>query len=210
MILADPIPRQSFSPDQTASQDDIERQGSLVLPGYGWERYLELDKLFQDSGVRVRYLDYFIEIKAPISESHEEKKIHVSRLVEAWCLDRDIEMFGRGSATLKIPEEAGGEPDESYYFHKKKERPDLVIEIALSSGGLSKRAFYAKFQIPEIWIWRNGDLEVHLLNSDSGSYERSSSSQVLEGIDMEALNECSKLPSINQAVKEFRKLTSGN
>ena len=180
-----------------------------MLPGYTWAQYVSLDELFQDSGVRVRFLDHHIEIIAPISEAHEVRKIHVSCCVEAWCLDRNIEIFGRGSTTLKIVEEAGGEPDESYCFHEPKPRPDLVIEIALTSGGLSKRAFYAKFEVPEIWIWRNNRLEVHVFDETAETkYVEAESSLQLPEIDLKAIEKCATLPSINQAVREFRKLTS--
>lgn len=199
--------RQRFRPGEPVSLSDIERQGSLVLPGYSWDHYLSLGGLFQDSGVRVRFLDNFLEIRAPISEAHEERKTHIGCLIEAWCVARDIEIFGRGSATLKIPEEAGGEPDESYCFHDKKPRPDLVIEVALTSGGLSKRAFYAKFQIPELWVWRDERLELHVFDKAAGEYREAVASVALEGIDHAAVADCSALPSINQALREFRKRT---
>ncbi|MEM1296839.1 MAG: Uma2 family endonuclease [Verrucomicrobiota bacterium] len=208
--------RKRFDPSTQATPDEYEAQGSLVLPGYTWKQYLSLDQLFHGSGVRVRFLEHHLEIMPPISESHETKKVHVSRLMEvhvsrlmeAWCLDRDIELFGRGSTTLKIPEEAGGEPDESYCIGRAKNRPDLVIEIALTSGGLSKRAFYAKFQVPELWIWRNQQLKVHVFDEKSGSYEEAPESSQLPGIDLKAIETCANLPSINQAVRDFRKLTS--
>jgi hypothetical protein len=78
---------------------NLEDQTSLVLPRYSWAHYESLDDLFHGTGVRVRFLDHHLEIMAPISESHEERKIHVSCLVETWCLDRDVELFGRRSAT---------------------------------------------------------------------------------------------------------------
>jgi len=187
----------------------FENQGSLVLPGYTWAHYMSLDELFQDSGVRVRFLDHYLEIMAPISEPHEHRKSHVATLLETWCIDRDIELFMRGSTTLKIPEEAGGEPDESYCFHEQKPRPDLVLEIALTSGGLSKRAFYAKFEIPELWIWREDRLEVHVWNAAARTYAASPVSVQLPGIDLAAIQVCALLPSINQAVREFRKRTTG-
>ena len=187
---------------------EFERQGSLVLPSRSWNDYEELDELFQDTGVRVRFLHHYIEIMAPISEPHESRKKHIGCLVEAWCVDRDIEIFGRGSTTLKIPQEAGGEPDESYCFHENKKRPDLAIEIALTSGGLSKRAFYAQFEVPELWIWRNERLEVHVFDEASRDYQEAESSAILKGIDVQAVAQCAALPSINKALKEFRRRTS--
>lgn len=198
-------PAASFPSPAIESPRDYGAQNPLVLPGYSWEHYRSLADLFQGTSVRVRFLDHRIEIMPPISETHEERKVHIGRLVDAWCLDRDIECFGRGSATMEIPDTAGGEPDESYYFGEKKGRPDLVIEIALTSGGLSKRAFYAKFQVPELWIWRKNRLEVHVFDEGSNQWAETRESRVLPGIPIDAIEACATLPSITQAVREFRK-----
>lgn len=193
-----------LSPEHPDLIGEIVAQSPLVVYAT-WERYINLDLEFQDSGTRVRFLKPLLEIMPPISEDHEEKKKHHACLIEAWCIDRGIELFGRGSTTLKIEGEAGGEPDESYCFDTPKKRPDLAIEIALTSGGLSKRAFYARFEVPEIWIWRAGKLEVHAL--ENGDYFEVAESRVLPGLDIAALEECAGLPSITQAVKAFREKT---
>ena len=44
-----------------------------------------------------------------------------------------------------------------------KKYPDIVLEIALTSCGLAKREIYRRFAIPEVWIWRHGQLEIDLL-----------------------------------------------
>lgn len=183
----------------------IGDQASLVLQGYSWEQYLSIDELFSESGVRVRFLDHFLEIMAPVSLQHENRKSNLGCLVESWCLDKGIEFMVWGNTTLTNPEKSGGEPDESYCFHEKKEFPDLVIEVALTSGGLSKRAFYATFGIPELWIWREDDLEIHEFNDESGEYDRVSASVVLPGIDTGALVECARMEFASQAIREFRK-----
>lgn len=191
------------------SRLDLENQRPLVLEGYTWEQYLSLDELFQDSGVRVRYLDHHIEIMPPISESHEEKKSNLGRLLEAWCLDHGVEFWARGSMTLTKLKEAGGEPDECYHFRTKKEYPDLAIEVALTSGGLSKRAFYAKFPIPELWIWRGGALEVWVFHTESGGYDRRETSEVLPGIDLAALARCATIERTSEAIRAFRREVAG-
>lgn len=191
------------------SRADLENQRPLVLEGYTWEQYLSLDELFQDSGVRVRYLDHCIEIMPPVSEPHEEKKSNIACLLEAWCLDQGVEFWARGSMTLTKPKEAGGEPDECYHFHTKKEYPDLAIEVALTSGGLSKRAFYAKFPVPELWIWRQGALEVWVFNQETGSYDRRVASDVLPGIDLAALARCAQIERTSEAIRTFRREAGG-
>ena len=190
---------------QKLIEKGLEEQGSLVLPGYSWEQYLSIEQLFSDSGVRVRFLNGYLEIMAPVSLLHENRKSNLGRLVEAWCLEQEIQFMICGNATLRQPEKAGGEPDESYYFHEKKEWPDLVIEVALTTGGLSKRAFYESFKIPELWIWRNDDLEMYQFDSHSGEYQKISASVILPGIDIATLVECSRMDFASQAIIEFRK-----
>jgi len=97
-----PGERKRFSPNEPAKPEEFEAQGPLVVPAT-WEMYETLDAVFQDTGSRVRFLDHYLEIMPPISRRHESRKIHISCLLEAWCLDRDIELFGWGSTTLKIP-----------------------------------------------------------------------------------------------------------
>lgn len=191
------------------SRADLENQRPLVLEGYTWEQYLSLDELFQDSGVRVRYLDQHIEIMPPVSEPHEQKKSNIACLVEAWCLDHDMEFWARGSMTLIKAKEAGGEPDECYHFRSKKEYPDLVIEVALTSGGLSKRAFYAKFPIPELWIWRQNTLEIWVFNPETAGYERRAASKVLPSIDLVALARCAQIEQTSEAIRMFRREVAG-
>jgi len=180
-------------------------QAPLVLSGYTWAQYQSIEELFSDSGVRVRFLDHQIEIMAPVSEEHEERKSHLGRLVEVWCLYQGIRFCIRGNTTLLRPENAGGEPDESYCFGEKKTIPDLAIEVALTSGGLSKRAFYAKFAVPELWIWRRHRLEVFVWEAATASYAPSTASLVLPGLDLSLLEECARMDYASDAIREFDK-----
>jgi Uma2 family endonuclease len=180
-------------------------QAPLVLSGYTWEQYQSIEELFSGSGVRVRFLDHELEIMAPVSEEHEERKSHLGCLVETWCSHRGMRFFIRGNTTMTRPGEASGEPDESYCFGEKKPVPDLVIEVALTSGGLSKRAFYQKFGVPELWIWRQDRLEVFCWNPTTRDYTPSGESRVLPGLDLGALAECARMDCASDALTEFRK-----
>jgi hypothetical protein len=62
----------------------------------------------------------------------------------------------------------------------------------------------AKFEIPELWIWRDERLELHVFDEEAGDYREAAASVVPEGIDLAALAACPGLPSINQALREFR------
>lgn len=198
----EPLPRTyRFSRTCPETASDLEKQSPLVLLAT-WQRYQELDAIFHGTGTRVRFLHPLLEIMSPISRDHETLKKHHACLVEAWCADQDIDLIGVGSATMKIENEAGGEPDESYFIGEPKDRPDLVIEVALTSGGLSKREFYAQFKVPELWIWRDGKLKVHVF--EDGTYIESAKSKVLPRLDLGLVAECAALPKMNQAIRTFR------
>lgn len=182
----------------------LQEQNSLLLSGYTWQQYLSIEKCFEETGTQVRFLHGQLEIMPPVSEHHEERKSHLGRLIEAWCLEKDIDFFTRGNFTMAKPEESGGEPDESYSFGEKKKWPDLVVEVALTSGGLSKRKFYATFPVPELWIWRKDQLEVHLYNEGTSEYEKAEESVSLAGINLDWLVECSMIPATSQAIRAFR------
>ena len=188
-----------------AEVPDYSGQSPLVLPGYLWEHYTSLADLFEDTGVRVRFLNNHIEIMPPISEGHESRKRSIGYLVETWCIEKEIDVYAHASTTLKKEGEGGGEPDESYCFHENKDCPDLAIEIALTSGGLSKRKFYQVFQVPEVWIWRQEKLEVFVLG-ENGEYQAATESSQLPGLDLAAVEKCAPLSPMNAAVREFRKL----
>ena len=145
-------------------------QAPLVLNNSSWEQYISLDEFFTGSGVGIRYLNHELEVAAPVSDEHEHKKSNIGRLIEAWCFDREIRFFGRGNMTMTKQGSAGGEPDESYCFNEKKEVSDLVVEIAITSGGLSKRKFYQVFKVPELWFWRNNQLEVYTYDTKTDDY----------------------------------------
>jgi Uma2 family endonuclease len=182
-------------------------QAPLVLHGYTWRQYQSIEELFTSlsGGVRVRFLDHQLEIMAPVSEAHEERKSHLGRLVKAWSFHQGIRFAIRGKTTLLRPEEAGGEPDESYCFGEKKDVPDLAFEVALTSGGLSKRAFYAKFAVPELWIWRRDHLEVFVWDAASQNYQPVRESMVLLGLDLSLLEECARMEYASDAVREFQR-----
>ena len=99
--------------------------------------------------------------------------------------------------------EAGAEPDESWCIGPEKEFPDLVLEIALTSGGVNKLEIYRRFPVPEVWFWRHDQLETFVLDS-SGHYERSPKSRVLTDLDLALIERCVAIRSWQQARQTFR------
>jgi len=181
----------------------------VVLAGVSWEHYeVELIMRGEKSTPRIAYLEGAMELISP-SREHERITSYLGRLIEVFAELHDIELSPYRSWTLKSGRNAGVEPDECYIVgaDQSKPRPDLVIEVIWTSGGLDKLAIYQQLGIAEVWFWIDGKLEVHTLGA--GGYARAPSSQWLPGLDLALL--CSFLDrrSTHIAKRDFRAALRG-
>ena len=188
--------------------DGHEPEQRAVYNDLSWQRYLALDEALGDDrpGPRFYYLDGDLEIMTT-SDEHERIKKWVGMLLEIYLEEQtDLEITTRGQATMRIEiKKAGAEPDESYCLGGEKEFPDLVLEIALTSGGIRKLELYRRFGVPEVWFWRKGKMEVHALLADGSAYERvQSGSRLLPGLDIALLERCVAVANWREAREKFR------
>jgi Uma2 family endonuclease len=178
----------------------------LIICGLSWQRYLNLDKALGDDrpGPRFYYLDGDLEIMTTSNE-HERIKTWIGDLLAIYFDEIDVEIRPRGQATMRLAlKEAGAEPDESWCLGEEKEFPDLVLEIALTSGGVSKLEIYRRFQVPEVWFWRRNGMEIFALRPDGAGYERLSQSRLLPQLDVALLERGVKIASWREARRAFR------
>lgn len=181
-------------------------EGRLVLCGVTWEQYLELDAARGEAPApRLYYLDGELEIIMP-SLKHDEIKRWIACLVDDYALETDIEVFVWVSTTLKSkPVNAAAEPDDSWCFGNQKQMPDLAVEVALTSGGVSKLEVYRRLGTREVWFWRKNTIEIWSLPPDVSRYEKLGHvSKVLPGLDLPLLLRCLEQPTLNQARRAFR------
>jgi Uma2 family endonuclease len=178
----------------------------VVFCGVNWEQYERLDsELGHDRPApRLYWFDHQLEIMTT-SLQHERLKKWLGSLIEDYLFETGIETFPHGQATMKRLEEAGAEPDESWCLEEEKEIPDVVVEIALSSGGIPKLELYQRFGVPEVWLWRKGALEIWTLRSNKTAYDGPAlKSRLLRGLDVDLLEQCLKLPTWRAARSKFR------
>lgn len=186
--------------------DGTDPEERFVLCGVSWERYLALDQALGDDrpGPRFYYLEGELEIMTTSNE-HERVKKWIGGCLEDYFLEVGLEAFTRGQATMRLPfQKAGAEPDESWCIGEEKEWPDLVLEIALTSGGVSKLDLYRHFEVPEVWLWRRNGLEIFTLRKDASGYDRSSKSTLLPDLDLDLLQRCVAIHSWREARRTFR------
>jgi Uma2 family endonuclease len=177
----------------------------VVMHGIPWSHYEALLALRGEaSNPRIAYLDGALELMSP-SKQHERNKSYIGCLLEAYALEREIDLSPYGSWTLKnAPRESGAEPDECYLVgaDQGRETPDLVIEVVWTSGGIDKLEIYVRLGVGEVWFWKDGRIEVQVLRG--GRYERATRSALFPQLDIDLLCLFLDRPTALQAVRAFR------
>ncbi len=174
--------------------------------GVTWADYQKMQEIRGERRrPKLAYLQGTLEL-VTTSRKHERIKSWVGCLVEAWCLERDIEFGPYGEWTLEDDaKEVAAEPDKCYIFgadQEGKNRPDLVIEVVLTSGGIRKLDIYHALRIPEVWFWKKGCIQVYA-RRDAG-YDAVAASDLLPGLDLDELVSFLDRPSASRAIGDYR------
>lgn len=190
----------------------------IVLRDVNWQQFEDiLEELGDHRSSRLAYFKETLEIVAPLPK-HEQAKVVISYLLTTLLdeLDRDWEPLG--STTFKRQEmQAGIEPDDCFYIQNHalmigRERidlsvdppPDLALEIDVTSK--TKLSAYEALQVPEIWRYEKGRLQIYILRD--GQYIESQTSlnfpnfPVIEGISR--FLEMSRTAGTRPALKALR------
>ncbi len=179
-------------------------EARIILPHVSWPQYETLIAMFGDRPrLRLTYLEGNLEI-ITISPEHEMLKKMITRLIEAYALERDIDLFSCGSATFRREATASGlEPDESYCIGTRKEYPDLAIEVVISSGSIDKLKVYQGLGVKEVWFWQDNRFSLYRLNDSSSEYDSIEQSTFFPELDFTLLATHIQPESEPQAVKAF-------
>jgi Uma2 family endonuclease len=176
----------------------------VILHGVPWSHFEVLLALRGDAPVpRMAFLRGELELMSP-SQDHERLKTMIARLLEVYALAKALPLNGFGAWTLRhAPGKVGVEPDECYVLGdpRGKDRPDLAIEVVWTSGSLDKLAIYAGLGVGEVWFWREGRIEVHVLRD--GGYTRIERSALLGDLDIELLARFLTYDDQTRAAREY-------
>ena len=187
-----------------AHDDTTDADSIVVLHDVSWEDYERLLAMRGDhSAPRISYLEGEVEIMSP-SRDHEVIKSYIGHLLEAWCIDRGMDVTPVGSWTIKKKaKRRGAEPDECYIFGtEKRERPHLAIEVEWTHGGIDKLAIYEKLGVEEVWFWRKGMIEIYVLRD--GKFMTMQRSRLFPELDLELLASMLDRETLTKAVRDFR------
>lgn len=92
----------------------------------------------------------------------------------------------RGSTTYREERVRRGlEPDESYSIGAYRELPDLAVEVVNSRWRVDKLEVYRGLGIGEVWVVRDGVVQVFLLVE--GAYVEAARSRVVPELELSAL-----------------------
>jgi len=195
--------------------------GSQVATRYGvsWEMFQALTR--ESSGGRLTYDRGTLEIMSP-SFGHENAVCILGRWVRIYTEEIGIEIASSGSTTLWSDEaQRAIEPDESFYLasaHLIRGKtdvdltvdppPDLLIEVDVSRSSLNKLDICRTLGIPEVWRFKNEQLEVYVLQNDR-PYAVADRSSVLPGFPLDgAIALLSQRQSLGESemARRFRSL----
>ena len=190
-----PVPLGEYVPtsDRVVVMRDITWTGFETLLALRGER----------SRPKLAYLDGAVELMATSFE-HETIKSNVGRLVEAYCDEAGVDWSPKGNWTLlRKARQVGAEPDECYIFGRelRRDRPDLVIEVVWTHGGIDKLEIYRRLDIPEVWFWDNDAIGVHCL--ESGKYVTRDRSGFLPELDLDLICRMAQLHPTSEARRQL-------
>ena len=187
--------------DKTAFPPTEEKL--VTLYGISWQQFKGIEAQLKDNrDVRLSYLSRILEIMSPIGEKHEEVKSTLSLLLDAYMKEKGIRFYKRGGYTLEAPGYTSATPDESYSVGTKREIPDIVIEIIVTSGTIDRKELYKPKQVPEVWFWKSNFMQIFRFTG-WGEYEEVERSGFLPNLDKALLLRYLGHPDQYNAVNEF-------
>ncbi|MBX2811548.1 MAG: Uma2 family endonuclease [Myxococcales bacterium] len=204
-----------MSPSQGATQPPDNYDHFLVLHDAHWsdyERALELRG--QRSVPRISFFEGVLQYITP-SIDHELTKSAVHRLIEAWCVKKNIGLTASSSWTLHNKEaQCGAEPDGGYVFDRGQEtlnlqRPDVALEVIVTPGGLSPLEIYAHLNVPEIWIYTENRFTIYLRDPHNPAYKEMAKSHIVPDLDLNLLAQFITVRPLDQALRTFRAALDG-
>jgi Uma2 family endonuclease len=188
----------SLFPLQAPSAEDEQR---ILLSNVTWEAYEALRDSIESASVRMTYLEGRLEIMSP-SRGHEVTKTQIARLVELFCLERDIPLFGYGSTTFRKEKERGLEADECYARGEDRPIPDFALEVVATRGSLDKLEVYRGLGSREVWLYEAGVFQILTLRGDN--YEAIPASEVLPEPELTRIAHFAEQVDQHAALRAFR------
>jgi Uma2 family endonuclease len=137
-----------------------------------WAEYISLDL----PSKRVSFRNGVITIVSP-GRNHELIGDYIRLIILAYCRNLNIPVFTYNQTTLKEEGKEGKEPDVAYCFGTDKDKPDLAVEINLTSGSINDLTKYQYLKIGEVWLWEQNKIRLFVYR-ESGYLELTTSTSL--------------------------------
>jgi Uma2 family endonuclease len=187
---------------QDRLRDPKNEEKLVTLYGVSWTQFKNIEaNLTNVRAVNLTYLRGVLEIMSPISDDHETVKSTLGALLEAYMRIKNIRHYRRGGFTLEAEGYASGTPDESYSIGTRRQWPDLVIEVIITSGSINRKALYLPLKIPEVWFWQAGKIRIFQLQENQ--YQETEASQFFPELNIALLLRYIEHPDQYDAVQDF-------
>lgn len=155
----------------------------VIFHNVSWADYEGLlEQVGEPAGLRISYDNGTLEAMT-LSAEHEKYVAFINRLVSqlSFRLQTNILFFGgptiKSSSVLK-----GNEPDACFYVQTASAighrlaldfavdpPPDIAVEVDIHHGSQNKFPIYAALGVPEVWLFDDEKLTIHLLQQDQYS-----------------------------------------
>ncbi|MGK7886673.1 MAG: Uma2 family endonuclease [Crocosphaera sp.] len=181
----------------TISEDTLTLSpgNTVIFRGQKWEDYQRLLNLRQETSIpklSFNFNNQEIRLMSPLP-SHGKRIDLLRNLVKIILDKKDLDWECFDPITLKIPPLAGVEPDTCFYINNRqailgKDKidltveppPDLAIEVDFTS--ITDISAYEMIKVPELWIYRQGILNIYLL--EENKYQASAKSRLFPDFDI--------------------------
>lgn len=191
----------------------------ILLHDVTWDEFEAIvEELGDHRPSRLAYELGTLEVVVPLPEHEDDKEI-ISDLIKVLLEALDLEFRSLGSTTFKRAKAQGLEPDQCFYIQNElairgKKRidlavdppPDLALEIDVTSR--THASIYAALNVPELWRFDRGVLEINVLQGNS--YLSVLESPLFPGLPLTMLLPQyladSKTLGRNAVIKAFRRL----
>ncbi|BAU15976.1 hypothetical protein LEP3755_65430 (plasmid) [Leptolyngbya sp. NIES-3755] len=202
------------------TQIEILPGSAIRISGITWDSYLSLlQELGDGRSTRIAYDNGTLEIRMP-GQPHEAANRVLAAIALTLAEEFGFEFNDLGSMTMNRPQlNKGIEPDSCFYIQNAQPGqglgetisndlpPDLALEVDIANRSDSKLSLYQAMQVPEIWLYQQGQVKIkHLENQQ---YREAFTSRAFPSVTVEQLNQWLELRrtgtdlTVVRAVRQF-------
>jgi Uma2 family endonuclease len=155
----------------------------FVMWSVSWGYYdLTIRELGPSRATRVTFDRGDMELRK-VQADHEAARKSIGRIIDTYSLVANVRASGRGQLVCRRKDlQVGFDPDDCYYVRTAAPKgdvesaeypiPDLVLELAVTKGKISRLDICATLGVPEVWHFDGARLSSLHLGVNRQYHER--------------------------------------